>query len=42
MELGFHGWMIPAVMALFVRTFYKFILRIFFGLIIVPRTKSVW
>ncbi len=39
MELGFHGWMIPAVMALLCVLFYKFILRIFFGLIIVPQDK---
>ncbi|MCS3870540.1 putative membrane protein YqiK [Chryseobacterium ginsenosidimutans] len=39
MELGFHGWMIPAVIALLCAIFYKFILRIFFGLIIVPQDK---
>ncbi|WPO92542.1 SPFH domain-containing protein [Chryseobacterium sp. YR459] len=39
MELAFHGWMIPAVIALLCILFYKFILRIFFGLIIVPQDK---
>ncbi|WP_426482295.1 SPFH domain-containing protein [Chryseobacterium sp. R2ACT005] len=39
MELAFHGWMVPAVMALLCVLFYKFILRIFFGLIIVPQDK---
>jgi len=39
MELAFHGWMIPAVIALLCAIFYKFILRIFFGLIIVPQDK---
>ncbi|SMO70643.1 Uncharacterized membrane protein YqiK, contains Band7/PHB/SPFH domain [Chryseobacterium rhizoplanae] len=39
MELAFHGWMIPAVIALLCVLFYKFILRIFFGLIIVPQDK---
>jgi len=39
MELSFHGWMIPAVIALLCVLFYKFILRIFFGLIIVPQDK---
>lgn len=39
MELTFHGWMIPAVIALLCFIFYKFILRIFFGLIIVPQDK---
>jgi len=39
MELAFHGWMVPAVIALLCVLFYKFILRIFFGLIIVPQDK---
>lgn len=39
MELAFHGWMVPAVIALLCALFYKFILRIFFGLIIVPQDK---
>ncbi len=39
MELAFHGWMVPAVIALLCVLFYKFILRIFFGLVIVPQDK---
>lgn len=39
MELAFHGWMVPAVIALLCVLFYKFILRIFFGLIIIPQDK---
>lgn len=39
MELSFHGWMIPAVIALLCVVFYKFILRIFFGLVIVPQDR---
>lgn len=39
MELSFHGWMIPVVIALLCVIFYKFILRIFFGLVIVPQDR---
>ncbi|SFH91100.1 SPFH domain-containing protein [Halpernia frigidisoli] len=39
MQFSFQNWMIPVIGILACLIFYKFILRIFFGLVIVPEDK---
>ncbi|MEI7489187.1 MAG: hypothetical protein WCJ72_17605 [Chryseobacterium sp.] len=39
MELSFQGWMIPAIIVLLCVIFYKIILRVFSGLVIVPEDR---